>query len=511
MPEPIRDNRDRPTAVRISRSASDASSRDHATGEWATLKVVARRYHLHFPGVVYCTTTVILVLGAINGQNNLLFWLFGLAVGGLIVSGFLSGAALMGIELSRELPMAGAVGEESTIRYRIRNKNRLLPVFALTVEELPRPPLSLGPERPTPNWPTKFREIIGYGPYIKPRGQTVVEARVTPHTRGQATFDCVRVWSTFPFGLAKKSVTFGGNAAVGVRPRVIQVDPSLFDQAGGRGDRSSGWRRRSIEGEFYSLREYVPGDSLRAIAWKPSAKRDMPLVRESSLAGGSRVWIVLDARGATGDRAFERAVSVAAGACAAGVMKGLRIGLAAGDGRLLEGARDGSRHVSELFDALAVVQGTSEIGSEDLEPGVRRITPSTVGRDGVVFITAGLTDDASPDSTDALHALGAWHTNQTFVLDAMKPQLGEETTRDSSDGDIAKGMGSSSVGELGIAAKPSFNLAQFDLNAIDPARLWAWSRATVLSTFIPKLDSNQRTNNNNAPLSKDPAKRRGVR
>lgn len=391
-----------------------------ATRTTGKLKVVARRYHLHFPGVVYSVTTIILVLGAINGQNNLLFWLFGLAVGGLIASGILSGAALMGIEVTRELPPSASVGEESVIRYRIRNRNRLLPVYAVTVEELPRAPLGLGPERAA-TWPDKIASIIGYSPYVRPRGEATVEARFIPNERGQATFDCVRVWTTFPFGLAKKSVTFGGPTAVTVRPKVIGMDGSIFDRSLGRGDRSVGWPRKGDDGEYYALREYVPGDPMRMIAWRPSSRRDTPLVRVNAQAGGSRVWIVLDAAGTSGEPRFEHAVSVAAGLCVAGVSRGLRVGLAIGDGRLLEGARDGVRHAGELLDALAVVQGAQDSGPEALEPGVRRITPTTVGRDGLLFVVAGPSD--ADASSSGLRGAGAWRAGQTVVVDALQSHL----------------------------------------------------------------------------------------
>lgn len=389
-----------------------------ATGK---LKVVARRYHLHFPGVVYSVTTIILVLGAINGQNNLLFWLFGLAVGGLIASGILSGAALMGIEVTRDLPPSANVGEESVIRYRVRNRNRLLPVYAITIEELRRAPLGLGPDRAPASWPRKIASIISYGPYVKPRGEAIVEARFKPFERGQATFDCVRVWTTFPFGLAKKSVTFGGPTAITIRPKVIGMDATIFDRSLGRGDRSVGWPRQGDDGEYYALREYVPGDPMRMIAWRPSSKRDTPLVRVNAQAGGSRVWIVLDAAGASGEPRFEHAVSVAAGLCVAGVSRGLRVGLASGDGRLLESAKDGPRHTGELLDALAVVQSAQDSGPDALEPGVRRITPTTVGRDGLIFVAGGPSEGQAPIS--GLRATGAWRAGQTVVVDAMAAHL----------------------------------------------------------------------------------------
>ena len=49
-------------------------------------KKLARRYHLHPPGVVYCIITTLLGLGALNSQNNLLFGAF--AYVGYLVAGW---------------------------------------------------------------------------------------------------------------------------------------------------------------------------------------------------------------------------------------------------------------------------------------------------------------------------------------------------------------------------------------------------------------------------------------
>jgi len=73
---------------------------------WA--RVLGRNYHFHSPGLVYAVTTMVLVMGAINGQNNLLFWLFGLGVAGLLISGILSGGSLMRLDIEREAYPQGA-------------------------------------------------------------------------------------------------------------------------------------------------------------------------------------------------------------------------------------------------------------------------------------------------------------------------------------------------------------------------------------------------------------------
>src|ERR1041385_4840021 len=56
-----------------------------------------RRYHFHGPGLVYILVTLFIAMGAINSQNNLLFAALGLAIGGLLISGIISGGALLGV------------------------------------------------------------------------------------------------------------------------------------------------------------------------------------------------------------------------------------------------------------------------------------------------------------------------------------------------------------------------------------------------------------------------------
>jgi hypothetical protein len=66
-------------------------------------------------------------------------------------------------------------------------------------------------------------------------------------------------------------------------------------------------------GEFHSQREYLPGDDLRRVNWKASARSEGLVVRETSLEGVRRCTVVLDPHHAQYDAdGFERAVCAAA-------------------------------------------------------------------------------------------------------------------------------------------------------------------------------------------------------
>ena len=226
-------------------------------------KITGRRYLFHAPGITYAVTSMVLILGAINGQNNLLFAIFGLAVGGLIISGLISGANLMGVRVSRLTSLEGRCGETATIRYAVRNANRFIPAFGLLVEELPSPDAGHG----------RLSRIAALALHVPAGRSVIVEASPTCLARGPVRLRRFRVTSTFPFGLTRKSVELECDEEVLVLPAIAQpVGDPVRRAAGDRFSRAD--RSASRQGdEFHSLREYAEGDPMRSVAWRASASR----------------------------------------------------------------------------------------------------------------------------------------------------------------------------------------------------------------------------------------------
>ncbi|MCL4220392.1 MAG: DUF58 domain-containing protein [Phycisphaerales bacterium] len=244
-----------------------------------------RRYDLHPPGVVYLITALFLAIGALNSQNNLLFWAFGLAVGGLIVSGFVSGSALMHLHLQREPTPPAHVGDRVFLRYTITNSARIWPLFGLRIEEVQAghsdaPPIVCAP---------------GGVAHIGPRQRGSASVRALARVRGFHSLQTVCVSTTFPFGLVRKSLFFDLPTHVTVRPAVAPLRSDLAARiAPTRQDASLARPRIGQGGDFFGLREYVPGDPVRTIAWRPSARRDTLLVRQNTTAAPPRLWVQLD-------------------------------------------------------------------------------------------------------------------------------------------------------------------------------------------------------------------------
>lgn len=308
-------------------------------------------------------TTMVMILGAINGQNNLLFWLFGLGVAGLLVSGILSGSPLMGLRLMREVPDVAVVGQPLRVRYTLKSRNWLIPGFALVIEEVASARSWFGREA-VGTWVGRLPRLVGAVPYLKARGTAVADVVVQPIRRGEVVLSPVRVSSSFPFGITRKSVTLAESHRVLVRPQPAEVPAELLRTRGGAGVVVGALSPSRTGMEFYSLRDYQPGDAVRSVAWRASARLDRPIVRTFATPPGERLWVVLDCVGAD-DADVERVVSIAAGVATRGVAIGLEVGLVGCDLRVLEPQRSGRRQVDMVLDRLAVFAADQPSGGDE--------------------------------------------------------------------------------------------------------------------------------------------------
>lgn len=314
-----------------------------------------RKYHFHLPGVLYTAITLLIAIGAINSQNNLLFWTLGLAIAALLVSGVLSGPSLMGLRIEREAIEPGKVGEPLRIRYAVTNTNRIAPAFGLTISEVEARGREKGTRRA---WGHFFKQPMAFVPHIGPRSTVHVEAVVTPFLRGQADLNELRILTTFPFGLTKKSVTFASRQSVLVCPRVFSLRPGLGDTARSRGE--AGQSERAVSGhgqDFFGLRDYVPGDSLRSIAWRASARTGELVVRQHSAPSPRRVWVVLRVGSEIPDPLdLEKSISLVASLIDQAHEAGASVGLAVPQAGLLHGAHQADRHVQRLMNELGALR-----------------------------------------------------------------------------------------------------------------------------------------------------------
>lgn len=356
--------------------------------------VVRRRYAFGSPGLLYCGVTLLIALGAFNSQNNLLFWAFGFALGGLIVSGLISGAMLMGVEVVRESVGRPEAGDELIIRYRVSNRNRLVPAFALSIDEstLEPPPvrgwvtrtlLRAAPDETTTSSAGPARAFVAH---IGARQTLHVEARARTLRRGPVALEEIVVHSAFPFGLMRKMLRVEQPGSAVILPKPIPSDGRVFAPAAGEGWQVSESRRSGPGDEFFALRDYRQGDALKTVAWRPSARRGQLLVRQMASPAPVRAWVVLRLRTRPGsDPADERAISIAAGLLKEAEARGLEYGLAVPLLHAIVPPRRGAGHLSRVLTEL----GLLDLGADDGRGEHAAVPSQTLGHKGLTMVVHG--------------------------------------------------------------------------------------------------------------------------
>src|SRR5580698_8286005 len=96
-----------------------AKHRDHLT-------VVRQRprWDVSLTGVIYMAIMIFMFLAAIQNRANLLYGVFGLMIGILLVSGTISRLVLRGLSVRRVLPDHGVVGTMMRASYEITNTKK---------------------------------------------------------------------------------------------------------------------------------------------------------------------------------------------------------------------------------------------------------------------------------------------------------------------------------------------------------------------------------------------------
>jgi uncharacterized protein (DUF58 family) len=345
---------------------------------------MSRRYHVHLPGVIFLIVTLLVGYAAMQTQRNLLFWVFGVMAASLLLSGVVSGSIMMSLEIRRLDPRHGAVGEPLFLRYAVTNRSRVMPVFSIHIEERPatvrrswrlrraRPAADAGGgERRTDGtcWSGMMAPARAWIMHIGPRETVHGEAVYWPARRGKAAFDRVRVWTTFPFGIVKKSVTLAQPQHTLIYPRLYELKPRVLAALSPQGALGMRITQHSGGGDdYFGMREYRSGDSLRHVSWKRTARLDELVTIERTRPSPPRLRLVLNlltpterlrvAPGVAGGQrgSEEKAISLAASLVHAADLAGFEIGLAVlGLDVPAIPIRRSAWHVARLLAALAAL------------------------------------------------------------------------------------------------------------------------------------------------------------
>lgn len=324
--------------------------------------VVGRRASLRPPRTLratrpgWCFVAIIFGVGfaALNTGNNLLYLVFALMLAFLVLSGLLSEASLRGIEVERRLPREVFAGQANPVGLRIRNRQRRVPAFALTLEDRV---VCDGASAPAGR-----AFVLRVGP------DATVERHYewTPGERGEQAFESLRVSTRFPFGLFVKSLELAVTGRVLVYPathptaRLARPDPRQRLETGDRAGRTA------TGDAVAAVREFVRGDSIARVHWRRSLRTGRLVVGEREGDGGAVVDVLLALPPDLPPGAVEQRVSQAASEVVHHLDAGHRVGLHTRRARFAPGS--GPAHRRALLAFLARVQpetGTGRHGARE--------------------------------------------------------------------------------------------------------------------------------------------------
>ncbi len=348
-------------------------------------------------GLGFLLGTTLIGLTAVDADVNLLLMLFGLCVGAFLVNFLLGWRCLRFISIRRIAPDAAVVGQQFDLRYVITNKHRWITARALIIEDEAHSSASI----PSPQG---FITALGPG-----ETQTINIPYLCDY-RGRLTFSSFRVMSGFPFNLLVKWRRLIDEREMVIYPMLgsLRADPRTFARALETSSNSSNLGRQRGEEEYFGIREYRHGDSLRKIHWRRSARTGQLMIRETAATATQQYWCVVDSRRIAGDDDpaghLEQVLSAAATFVCAVLEQGASVGLICnGDPLVILPPGAGRSHRPRLLRELALRAGEHHDG---LAPHVRS-HPWPARWHGACFYFACAEDDDVNQAVAAIErALG---------------------------------------------------------------------------------------------------------
>lgn len=243
-----------------------------------------------------------------------------------------------------------------------------------------------------------------------------------------------------PLGLLRREVRWTEPDELFVHPRTAHLDG---DTTGYLRD-LEGLPTRDLSSDdvsFHALREYVPGDDLRYVHWKSTARTGQVMIRQFEETRRSHLVVALSTRldDYAGEDEFELAVSLAATLGAQALRAGRTLTALTGAGVLP------APTATQLLDRYSAVEASDAApGADEAARLVTRIAP---GASVVAFVNGSRADATSLRAA----SLRVPVTARTFALRA----------------DVGGALARRSLGELVVVAVPELPAMRAAMRAVN--------------------------------------------
>ena len=219
--------------------------------------------------IAYIAMMVVLATGSMLGHSNTLLLVFALMAGPFVLNGWVVYAMLQRVRVERRVPERVAAGETFSIDLSLHNQRRFLSCRLMRVQD------TISNEHEELSGRVLFFRVAA-------KQQRTAAYRARLYQRGVYTLGPTVVSSRFPFGLGERGRYFETPDEILVHPQIGEISPGWWRRVVGD-DRIADDQRSTFgvfDDDFKQIREYRPGDSIRSIHWRTSARMDELMVRE---------------------------------------------------------------------------------------------------------------------------------------------------------------------------------------------------------------------------------------
>jgi uncharacterized protein (DUF58 family) len=249
-----------------------------------------------------------------NAQAGWLFVLAALLLGTVIAGIAVPLMAVRGLDVELSAPAETRQAAETAVRITVENRGRAVRWGVVAHDE----------------------HVGGASTYIgtvRPGERVEVGTVRDAPRRGEARTAWVELRSAAPFGVAERRRRFPADATTLVLPRVVPLGPLPFvDLAASREAATEADARRGQGPDYLGVREFRPGDPIRQVHWRLTARHGELVVRdlEEHRVPRLAVWIDTCVDDDALDEACSAAASIVSAASTTGV--GVRLAAASPDG-----------------------------------------------------------------------------------------------------------------------------------------------------------------------------------
>jgi uncharacterized protein (DUF58 family) len=272
-------------------------------------------------------------------------------------------------------PDVVAVGEKAAIVTTARNLSSR-PSPASGWREFAPPAVGVAPGRPFPRLGA-HQQTGSHG-----RDTVVLRQEVQPAHRGSHPVGPLIVSRNDPFGLAFAEYAIGQPRQLLVTPRVSALTSGDLDIARSEGNEHELLRHSIPSADELIAREYRPGDPLRRVHWRATARHDKLMVRQEERRSDPEAWLLADTLN-TGapDAEFETLVDLVASIGVHLLDEGFVVSVVETGRRQLSGRSGAGR-----TGTLGSVTPTYDVGSADrlLLADLAALEPTAEERDDAV-------------------------------------------------------------------------------------------------------------------------------